>query len=965
MSPVFTLGAFLIVAATTDRGFDTSRIFASLSLLTLMAHPLGSLFQQFPQIRGAGVALRRVEEYLLLESRQDLRSFEKSLEGNGKSNGYKITERPVSSEGSESSNGKTVPRSQLAHSNAITVESGTFGWTAEKAILKNVSFDIKRSKLTVIVGPVASGKTTLCKGLLGETPITEGKIMVYPGDPSIAFCDQTTFLNNTTIRANIVGVSAYESSWFDTVVDAVALREDIASFPEGDQSFVGSNGITLSGGQRQRVSIARAVYARKGIAIFDDVVSGLDAKTQKHVFERVFAEGGLLAQSGTTVILSTHAVHLLPSAHHIIALGTKGEIVEQGTFRDLDTGDGYIKSLAISVLGAASSAPEDALLPPKESGKSQGGAKDYQKSLLRQTSDFATYVYYFRAIGAKTMTTLLTFGFIFSTLIVLPQLWIRVWTNPDNSSPWTGGWSNVAYWGVYAGLQGTCYVFLCLFVHHAFIVLIADSGLRLHWETLKTVMAAPMSFFSDTDTGSITNRFTQDMQLIDGLLPGGLMNFITCSLTMISQAIMIAIASPFVALTYPPIILVFSVIQRYYLRTSQQLRIIDIEAKEPLYTHVLETMKGLVTVRAFGWSDSYVATCNDILDGAQRPAYLLWIVQQWLTMVLDLTGAMIAVLVVSLAVNLRSDSGFVAVALLSIMSFAAYIRFSVMSWTSVETSMGAISRIKTFSEQTLPEDLENEKGTIDPYWPEKGQIEVQDLTVSYKPGSGKNALNNLSLSIKSGEKIGVCGRTGSGKSTFILSLFRMIEIQQGSVIIDGTDISTIPRQEVRRRLNALPQEPILFSGTWRTNLDPYGFSTDEAMLEGLEKVGLRTTIEDRGGLTGEMNIEALSHGQRQLFCLARAILRPGSVVALDEATSNVDKDTEKKMQDIIRTEFKGRTIIAVAHNLSTLMDFDRIAFLREGQLIEYDSPKALLERDSAFKQLYEAQNSSAAGEGTS
>jgi ABC-type multidrug transport system fused ATPase/permease subunit len=379
-----------------------------------------------------------------------------------------------------------------------------------------------------------------------------------------------------------------------------------------------------------------------------------------------------------------------------------------------------------------------------------------------------------------------------------------------------------------------------------------------------------------------------------------------------------------------------------------------LEAKSPLYSHFIESLSGLVTIRAFGWSDAFVQQNLALLDNSQKPYYLLWCIQRWLGLVLDLMVSGLALILMVLIVKLRDSisPGYVGLALLNVMGFSQSLTQNVRMWTAMETSIGAVARLKTFAEVTPDENLACETQDVAKNWPMNGQLELKNLSASYTP-SGDPIIKNINMTIKPGEKIGICGRSGSGKSSLIMTLFRMLEIPpESSILIDGIDITTISRQVVRSRLNAIPQDPFFMKGSIRLNTSPEKLHSDQEIITALEKVQLWSIIESKGGLDAELHAELFSHGQRQLFCLARAILRKSKIVGVDEVSSSVDVTTDKLMQRVIREEFEGATIVAIAHRLDTILDFDKVAVLSAGRLVEFDSPKALLGRESAFRDLY-------------
>jgi ABC-type multidrug transport system fused ATPase/permease subunit len=418
--------------------------------------------------------------------------------------------------------------------------------------------------------------------------------------------------------------------------------------------------------------------------------------------------------------------------------------------------------------------------------------------------------------------------------------------------------------------------------------------------------------------------------------------------------ILMCLSAGYFLITMPAVVLSLWLLQKFYLRTSRQIRLLDLEAKSPLYAHFLESLSGLVTIRAFGWSDHFERKNLELLDTSQKPYYLLYCIQRWLALVLDLIVTGMAIILMVLVVQLRDkiSPGHVGLALLNVMSFSETLANIIKNWTQLETSLGAIARIRSFAESTADENRPEEHHIVPEKWPMHGAIEFKNIIASYSADSDP-VIRNINVSVKAGEKIGICGRSGSGKSSLITTLFRMLEISdKSSITIDGIDISTLPRQEVRARLNAIPQEPFFLKGTVRWNADPYGLHNDAEIIAAISRVRLWPLVQTKGGLDAELDMEFFSHGQRQLFCLARAILRKSSIVVMDEATSSVDHETEALMQRIIKEEFSNSTIIAVAHRLDTILDLDWIAVMASGELVEFDKPQVLLNKDSLFRELY-------------
>lgn len=492
---------------------------------------------------------------------------------------------------------------------------------------------------------------------------------------------------------------------------------------------------------------------------------------------------------------------------------------------------------------------------------------------------------------------------------------------------------------------------------HTYLRMIPRSAISLHARLLYGIRNASLSFFTSTDIGQLINRFSQDMSVIDVELPNAMFEFTASSCIAIMQAILICLSASYFAAVMLAVLALMYVIQKFYLRTSRQIRLMDLEAKAPLYSNFIESLNGLVTIRAFGWSLDFETHNAALLDQSQRPFYMLFCIQRWLNLVLDLTVAGLSVLLMTLVVVLRQrfDAGLVGLALLKVMSFNLSLTEVIRWWTTLETSLGAVSRIKTFVQTTPSEHLPGEDQSVPVDWPSHGAIQFQNVTASYTP-DGPSVLKGITLSIPAGQRLGLVGRSGSGKSSFVTTLFHMLEVTRGTITIDAVDIATTPREVLRERLNVIPQDALFLSGTVRANLDPFAaVNSDETLISALCTVGLWNVVSQAGGLDIPLDPESLlSHGQRQLFCLARALLNRSrsSILVLDEATASVDLQTDAVMQRIIREEFKGCTIIAVAHRLGTIRDFDRVVVLDQGRVVEDGKPDELLDNEwSWFRKL--------------
>lgn len=537
-------------------------------------------------------------------------------------------------------------------------------------------------------------------------------------------------------------------------------------------------------------------------------------------------------------------------------------------------------------------------------------------------------------------------------------LWLTFWTKAVGSS---GNKVNNVYLGGLIGFNAAALIALASVLLLAYTAMVPRSALRLHTMLLNSVRNAPLHFLTSTETGKVVNRFSQDMNIVDFELTWALVEFTASACIAIMQAVFICLSAAYFTAIMPVVLGLMYLIQKFYLRTSRQVRLIDLEAKSPLYSNFIETLNGLVTIRAFGWTADLENRNYTLLDASQQPYYLFFCIQRWLSLVLDLTVAGLAVVLMILIVTLRErlQAGLVGVALLNIMNFNLSLTQVIQQWTTLETSLGAIARVKSFVAGTPTEHLVKEDQTPPKGWPMQGAIAFHDVSASYAP-EGPLILRDINLSIPSGQKIGIVGRSGSGKSSLITSLLHMLIVRQGIITIDGQQMDTTSRESWRQGLNPIPQEPLFLHGSIRSNLDPHSrTASDEPLIASLKRVGLWDTITKAGGLDTEIHPEKqLSYGQRQLFCVARAIINRSysRILILDESTASVDVATDAVVQRIVREDFKDLTIIAVAHRLQTVVDFDRILVLDQGRIVEDGVPQELLaDQSSWFRKLWNSR----------
>lgn len=553
--------------AVTSKHLDVTTLFTSIALLELLASPLNNFFQGIPGVLTAFVCIQRVQNFLETEDRLDFRQIRSAADAS-----------------------TPTPSQPTSTGATIRISDGSFGWESEKMILKGIDASFFCG-LNIVVGPVASGKSTLCNVILGETPFVKGTVefLVDPG--KTAFCDQVPALFNATVKENVAGSGNVDAQRYAKAIQATMLGPDLETLPNGDATKIGSNGITLSGGQRQRVSIARAIYEECDFYIFDDVLSGLDNDTARHVFAHVFGSSGVLRQRNATVILCTHAVHYLSEATHIIALSPDGTLVEEGSFEHLNQNQRYIQSLKIDNSRHESTGIEETTT---EAGDAQPES-DFQavikpvkdkpvgtspKNNLRASGDWQVSLHYFRSIGKVWVTIFMLSGVACGFGWCFPNAWLALWSNDASSPPQRH--STSFYLGIYSLLSCLRLALTISEISLGMMILAKISGLNLHKDALRTVIVAPLRFFVKTDVGVVTNLFSQDMSLIDNELPLSVIDTFSMFWMVIGSAAVAATSSAYLLISYPFLITAAYFIQRFYLMTSRQLRLLDLEAKSPL-----------------------------------------------------------------------------------------------------------------------------------------------------------------------------------------------------------------------------------------------------------------------------------------------------------------------------------------------------------------------------------------------
>ncbi|KAF5342067.1 hypothetical protein D9611_001575 [Ephemerocybe angulata] len=970
--------AFVTYSAT-GHTLEPSVIFTSLTLFNLLRLPLMFLPMSLSTIADAHNAIGRLYGVFEAELLEDTHIVDHDLDVAIDVKGASFTwdAPPPEDEGHKKKKHrhgkkpKQLSAPSSSHDHGPTPQE-VEAKNAEDRIFKitDVSMSIPRGSLVAIVGPVGSGKTSLLQGIIGEMRQTGGTV-TFGGN--VGFCPQSAWIQNATIRENICFGRPFEPERYWKAVRDSCLEPDLDMLPNGDMTEVGEKGISLSGGQKQRINICRTIYCDTPIQIFDDPLSALDAHVGKAVFQNVLQD----SLQGKTRILVTHTLHFLPQVDYIYAV-SEGRIVEQGTYEELmGTGEAFSKFIA--EFGSQEQEEkekedeleEDAIDPiveengpeeketKKERVPAKAGAALMQEEERNTGSiEWDVYKAYVQAGKGEIVLPLLFFSLVLMQgATVLSSYWLVWWQ--EKSWHKTQGF----YMGIYAAL-GVSQAVAAFLMGATFAVLTYFASKTLHKGSIKRVMHAPMSFFETTPLGRIMNRFSKDIDTIDNLLGDALRMFFGTLSNILGAIILISIVLPWFLIGVAAIALLYMWAAAFYRASARELKRLDSVLRSSLYSHFSESLSGLATIRAYKESERFKLDNQHRVDIENRAYWLTVTNQRWLGIRLDFLGAMLTFIVAMLTVGTRftispAQTGLVLSYILSVQQAFGWL---VRQTAEVENNMNSVERMDHYAkgiEQEAPHLIPEARPATS--WPDQGRVELRDIVLSYRPGLPP-VLKGLSMTVNAGEKIGIVGRTGA-------ALYRLVELTSGSILIDDVDISKIGLTDLRSHLAIIPQDPLLFSGTLRSNLDPFNQSDDAALWDALKRAYLADHLPQPGAASapaaGEDELPSGAHtpvnrftldsviedeggnlsiGQRSLVSLARALVKNAKIIILDEATASVDYETDRNIQDTIANEFKDRTILCIAHRLRTIISYDRICVLDAGQIAEYDTPTNLFNK---------------------
>ncbi|KAM0918419.1 hypothetical protein ACQ4PT_008963 [Festuca glaucescens] len=850
---------------------------------------------------------------------------------------------------------------------AVVVRNVCCSWsnssTAEpNIILRDISLQLPKGLFIAIVGEVGSGKSSLLNSIIGEMSIISGSINTCG---SIAYVPQVPWILSGSLRDNILIGKGFDTKRYEEVIQACTLDVDISAMVGGDMSHIGEKGLNLSGGQRARLALARALYHDSDIYLFDDILSAVDSQVASWILEKAIM-GPQMKQK--TRLLSTHNLHAISAADMIV-------VMANGFVKWFGTSECFLATPYSTISEPDSSRAFSATISQKDKGPStsefitkdmlnndsvvdQEERSDQTEAEARKEGMVELIVYKKYATFAGWSMVLLIFlsAFLMQASRNGNDLWLTYWV--DTSA----GTKNTRFYLTILAVFGIINSFFTLGRAFSFAYGGLCAAIQIHADLLSNLIGAPVSFFDQNPSGRILNRLSSDLYAIDDSLPFILNIFVANFFSLLGTLVVLCYSQVTFLLIVIPLWLIYRKVQFYYRSTSREVRRLDSVARSPIYSSFTEILDGSSTIRAFQKEGFFLQRFIQHLTLYQKTSYSELMAGLWLSLRLQLlAGSIILFIAVMAVVGFHNNSnvnfvtpGLVGLALSYAAPFVSLLNGFLTTFTETEKEMISVERVVEYV--GIPQ--EELQGSESPHrsWPTEGKIEFEHVTLRYKADLPP-ALNDVSFHVESGMQVGIIGRTGAGKSSILNALFRLAPICNGRILVDGFDVAKVAVRDLRGHFAVVPQSPFLFDGSLRENLDPFSITTDLRIWEALEKCHMKAEIELIGGLSIHVKESggSFSVGQRQLLCLARAILKSSKVLCLDECTANVDNQTASLLQNTISAECKGMTVLTIAHRISTVMKMDNILVLDEGKLVEEGSPGALMnDRCSRFSRFAKA-----------
>ncbi|KAL5004806.1 hypothetical protein ScPMuIL_018262 [Solemya velum] len=873
-------------------------------------------------------------------------------------------------------------------------------------VLFDITFTLEKGQLCGVCGSVGCGKSSLISAILGRMVKISGDISLTG---QVAYVSQQPWIINATARENILFGNEYSELRYNAVVRACSLEEDFDMFVDGDNTEVCDRGINLSGGQKQRISFARAIYSDNEVYILDDPLSAVDIHAGRHIFRQCIKQ--LL--EGKTVLFITHQLQYLSQCDSVIFM-KEGRITEQGHHRDLMDMDGEYASLIkiyyqeqddddldeellgiitvtmVTLLGRSRAFSSSSMF----SGGRRGWGIDRQFSTMSTVSTVSAeltntgrlvvaeekdegrvlariYQDYISSAGGYFLVSVVLLIFVLSIgLQSASSWWLSHWLNQGSGNT-TIQVNNMTFVSdsiqdnpqlqTYAMVYGLGLVLMIIFTAFRALVftkITLHASSNIHDRMFNRVLSSTMSFFDETPVGRIINRFSADMDEIDSRLPFSLDIFLQNILLVISSFIVIGCVSPWFLIALVPLLVFFLILNIIFTSGVRELKRVDANTRSPLLSHVTASVQGISTIHAYRKSKDFLKQYFKLLDKNTVPFMLFYCSNRWLAVRLDLISNVVIAVTGILVVFTRDQipPAMAGLAMAFAIQTTGLFQFTVRMAIDTESRFISVQRLKHYTED-IDQEPENVEGELPEKWPTRGRIVFQRLKMRYRDKL-PNALRGVSFVAHAEERIGIVGKSGSGKSSLGVALFRLVNPSYGSISIDNIDISKVPLKKLRSSLSIIPQDPVLFVGTVRYNLDPFDNYTDEELWSALGKCHIKDTIAalDLKLLSPVVeNGDNFSIGEKQLLCLARALLRKCKIMVLDEATASIDTETDSLVQKTIREAFSDCTMFIIAHRLNTVLHCDRILVMEDGKVAECDKPSVLLANPSSkFKAMLDA-----------
>ncbi|KAJ9492575.1 hypothetical protein VN97_g667 [Penicillium thymicola] len=984
--PVFASMLAFVTYALSNHDLDPAPIFSSLALFNSLRMPLNMLPMVIGQVTDASTAFNRIQEFLLAEEQTEDIERDQNMENAIEMEHTSFTwERlPTDEKDADKAEKKAAALPEPTEESTLKQDNAD-ETPIEPFKLSDMTFEVGRHELLAVIGTVGCGKSSLLSALAGDMRLTDGTIRL---STTRAFCPQYAWIQNTTVRNNILFGKEYDEAWYEQVIDACALTPDLEILPNGDQTEIGERGITVSGGQKQRLNIARAIYFNAEMVLMDDPLSAVDAHVGRHIMDKAIC--GLLKDRCR--ILATHQLHVLSRCDRII-------VMDAGRINAVDTFDNLMRDNEVFKRLMSSSRQEDMQEEEEEvvdevvdeinqnepSPKKAGPAKPtaalmQQEEKATESVGWSVWKAYIRASGSYFNAVMV---FILLGLTNVANVWTSLWLSYWTSDKYPG-LSTGQYIGIYAGLGVS--VVLLMFSFSTYMTTCGTNASKTMLQrAMSRVLRAPMSFFDTTPLGRITNRFSRDIQVMDNELSDAMRIYALTMTMIISIMVLVIVFFYYFVIALVPMIILFILASNYYRASAREMKRHESILRSMVYARFGEAITGIACIRAYGVENQFRRTIRDSIDVMNGAYFLTFSNQRWLSVRLDAVATLLVFVVGVLVVTSRfnvspSISGLV---LSYILAIAQMLQFTVRQLAEVENNMNATERVHHYGTE-LEEEAPLHKVEVPASWPEKGHIEFSSVEMRYRAGLPL-VLQGLTMDVRGGERIGIVGRTGAGKSSIMSALFRLTELSGGSIKIDDLDISTVGLHDLRSRLAIIPQDPALFKGTIRSNLDPFNEHNDLELWSALRKAYL---IDQEQALEGEelpsgpasgattpvtgndvkarptktLTLESpvddeglnFSLGQRQLMALARALVRDARIIVCDEATSSVDFETDQKIQHTMAQGFDGKTLLCIAHRLRTIIHYDRICVMDKGRIAEMDAPAVLWDKaDGIFRAMCE------------